>query len=335
MGLLSSTRQAENDEVEESVDEILDIAIVGGGPAGLVAALYGGRARVRTALFEAGLPGGQIVTASRVENFPGFPDGVDGAEIGDLLHRQAEKWGAEIHTISGVESIRQDLCGFVLSVDGKEFKSRTVILATGAIPKKLGVPGESEFTGHGVSWCATCDGPLYHDKVVAVVGGGDSAVQEALFLTRYAKHVHLVHRREELRATACLQERCFINDKITMEWPRVLEEIIGKDGRVCAVRTKSPEDGSEKIIDVDGVFIFVGVDPQSALVADLCELDKQGFVIVDRNGRTSCAGLYAAGDVTNYELKQVVTACARGAYAVNDALRFVEVEECAIPQPGH
>ena len=320
-------------DVEESVDEILDIAIVGGGPAGLTAALYGGRARVRTAIFEAGLPGGQIMTASHVENYPGFPEGVDGSELGDLMNRQAEKWGAEIHTISPVENIRQDSCGFVLTVDGKEVKSRTVILATGAIPKKLGIPGEAEFTGHGVSWCATCDAPLYHDKIVAVVGGGDSAAQEALFLTRYAKQVHLVHRRQELRATACIQERCFLNEKIIMEWPRVLKEVLGQEGKVFAVKVKSPEDGSEKTIPVDGVFIFVGVDPQSALVADLCELDEQGFVVVDRNGRTSLPGLYAAGDVTNYELKQVVTACARGAYAVNDALRFVEVGECAVPQP--
>ncbi len=261
--------------------DIVDIAIVGGGPAGLTAALYGARARARTVVFETGLPGGQIVSASWVENYPGFPDGISGDALADLMVRQAQKFGAEFRTLSPVEAIRPKGCDFVLTVNDQEVEARTVILATGAIPKKLGVPGEAEFSGRGVSWCATCDGPLYRDKVVAVVGGGDSATQEALFLTKFATEVHLVHRRDELRATPCIQEQCFLNPKITMHLSYVIEEILGEDGKVTGVRLRSKEDGSEKILPVDGVFMFVGIDAQSALIADLCELDEGGFVKVD------------------------------------------------------
>jgi thioredoxin reductase (NADPH) len=310
------------------VGDIIDIAIVGGGPAGLTAALYGARARAKVVVFESGLTGGQIVSASWVENYPGFPDGVSGQELADLMFRQAEKAGAEFRTISPVEAIRADGCDFVLTVNGEEVPARAVILATGAIPRKLGVPGEPEFTGKGVSWCATCDGPLYRDKVVAVIGGGDSATQEALYLAKIAREVHLIHRRDELRATQCLQEQCFLNPRITMHLSYVIDEIVGEGGKVSGLRLRSKEDGSEKLLPVDGVFEFVGIDAQSGLVAGLCELDALGFVKVDRNGLTSHAGLYAAGDVTDYELKQVVTACARGAFAVYHALHYLDTRVC-------
>jgi len=185
------------------------------------------------------------------------------------------------------------------------------------------VPGEAEFTGRGVSWCATCDGPLYRDKVVAVIGGGDSATQEALYLSKLATEVHLIHRREEFRATPCLQEQCFFNPKIIMHLSCVIDEIMGEGGKLTGLRLRSKEDDSVEILPVDGVFEYVGIDAQSALVADLCELDALGFVKVDRNGLTSRAGLYAAGDVSDYELKQVVTACARGAFAVYHAMHYL------------
>jgi thioredoxin reductase (NADPH) len=310
------------------VGDIIDIAIVGGGPAGLTAALYGARARAKTVVFEAGLPGGQIVSASWVENYPGFPTGISGQELADLMLQQAQTAGAEFRTISPVEAIRANECDYVLSVGKEQVDARAVILATGAIPRKLGIPGEPEFTGKGVSWCATCDGPLYRDKVVAVIGGGDSATQEALYLAKIAKEVHLIHRRDELRATQCLQDQCFFNPQITMHLSYVPEEIVGKGGRVSGVKLRSKEDGSEKILAVDGVFEFVGIDAQSALVAGLCDLDDQGFVKVDRNGLTSRVGLYAAGDVADYELKQVVTACARGAFAVYHALHYLGTRVC-------
>ncbi len=310
--------------------EIIDIAIVGGGPAGLTAALYGARARAKTVVFETGLPGGQIVSASWVENYPGFPTGIGGQELADLMVQQAQNAGAEFRNISPVEAIRANGCDYVLAVGKEEVAARAVILATGAIPRKLGIPGEPEFTGRGVSWCATCDGPLYRDKVVAVIGGGDSATQEALYLAKIVKEVHLVHRREELRATQCLQDQCFLNSQITMHLSYVPEEIVGEGGRVSGLKLRSKEDGSEKILAVDGVFEFVGIDAQSRLVTTLCDLDEQRFVIVDRNGLTSRAGLYAAGDVANYELKQVVTACARGALAVYHALNYLETRVCTI-----
>ena len=308
--------------------DVIDIAVVGGGPAGLTAAIYGARARAKTVIFETGLTGGQIVSASWVENYPGFPDGVTGQELGDLMFQQAQNAGAESRTISPVEAIRANGCDFVLTVGGEELDARCVILSTGAIPKKLGIPGEAEFTGRGVSWCATCDGPLYRDKVVAVIGGGDSATQEALYLAKIAKEVHLIHRRDEFRATECLSEQCFFNPQITMHLSHIPEEILGEGGKVSGIRLRSRVDGAETTVPVDGVFEFVGIDAQSALVKDLCELDDLGFVKVDRNGLTSHPGLYAAGDVADYELKQVVTACARGATAVYHAVHYLETRVC-------
>ena len=307
--------------------ETVDVAIVGGGPAGMTAALYGARARAKTVVFENGIPGGQIVSASWVENYPGFPNGISGSDLADLMLKQAQNAGAEFRTLSSVQAIRAKERDFVLTAGDVEVEARAIILATGAIPRRLGVPGEAEFTGRGVSWCATCDGPLYRDKVVAVIGGGDSATQEALYLAKIAQQVHLIHRREELRATQCLREECFLEPGITMHLSQVVEEILGDGGKVSGVRLRSPEDGGEEVLAVDGVFEFVGIDAQSDLVADLCELDKQGFVKVDRNGLSSRAGLYAAGDVTDYELKQVVTACARGAFAVYHALHYLDTRD--------
>lgn len=312
---------------EDEVAETIDIAIVGGGPAGLTAAIYGARAKTKTVVFETAFPGGQIVSASWVENYPGFPEGVSGQELGDLMAKQAENAGAEFHNLSPVEAIRRDGEGFLLTVGGEEIPARIVILATGAIPKRLGILGEADFTGRGVSWCATCDGPLYRGKTVAVIGGGDSATQEALYLAKIADHVHLIHRREELRATQCLQDECFFHPQITMHLAYNVSEVIGENGKVTGLRLLSKKDGSDNILAVDGVFEFVGVDAQSELVKDLCELDEGGFVKVDMNGVTSCPGLYAAGDVTQYELKQVITACARGAFSAFHAAHWLETRD--------
>jgi thioredoxin reductase (NADPH) len=289
----------------------------------MTAALYGARARAKTVVFETGVPGGQIVTASWVENYPGFLDGVSGQELGDLMFKQAEKAGAEFRTLAPVEAIRMKGQEFTLSAGKEEVGARTVILATGAIPRKLGIPGEAKFAGRGVSWCATCDGPLYRDKIVAVIGGGDSATQEALYLAKIAKEVHVIHRRDELRATQCLQEQCFLEPQIIMHLSQVVDEILGDDGKVNAVKLRSTEDGSKEMLPVEGVFEFVGIDAQNALVAELCELTDQGFVKVDRNGLTSRSGLYAAGDVADHDLNQVVTACAGGALAAYHAVQYL------------
>lgn len=305
--------------------ESIDVAIIGAGPGGLAAALYAARGRAKTVVFERGIPGGQIVTTDWVENYPGFPSGLSGAELGDLMTKQAEEYGAVIRSFSPIERVEVDDDGnFLLESEGEEFTARCVILATGAVPRKLGVPGEAEFTGRGVSWCATCDGALFKDKVVAVVGGGDAAVEEAMFLTKFASRVHLIHRRDELRATKCIQERCFANDRIEMHWSRTVAEIVGEDGRVTAVRLTSTAGEPEILLPLDGVFIFVGVHPVSELASGLCELDESGYIKTDHDGRTSLLGVFAAGDVTASELKQVITAAAKGASAAFEALRYVD-----------
>ena len=312
--------------------EHIDIAIVGGGPAGLAAALYAARGRAKTVVFERGIPGGQIVTTDWVENYPGFPNGVAGSELGDLMTQQAEVHGAIIRPFSPVESIQQDPTGhFLLVSEGEEYEADCVIVATGAVPRKLGIPGEAEFTGRGVSWCATCDGALYKEKIVAVVGGGDAAVEEAMFLTKFASRVHLIHRRDEFRATKCIQERCQVNPKVEEHLSRVPVEVIGEDGKVAAVRLQSTRDEPEEILPVQGVFIFVGVHPVSELVNDLVKLTDNGYITIDHDGRTSVPGLFAAGDVTDSELKQVITAAAKGASAAFEALRYIdEAAACAL-----
>ncbi|GAB4286707.1 MAG: thioredoxin-disulfide reductase [Coriobacteriia bacterium] len=310
--------------------EEIDIAVIGGGPAGLTAALYAARARAKTVVFESAMPGGQIVTTDWVENYPGFPEGISGAEIGDLMLRQAERFGAEFRTFAEVESIEPEGLDFVVTADGRPHLAKVVILATGAVPKKLGVPGEAEYTGRGVSWCATCDGALFRDKVVAVIGGGDAAVEEAMFLTKFARKVHLIHRRDELRATKCIQEQCFANEKIEIHWSRVVTAVRGEEGRVVGIDLAATNDEPDEHLPLDGIFEFVGVDAKSSLVAELCDLDDAGFVKADVNGLTSYPGIYAAGDVTSGDLKQVVTAAAQGASAAFEALRYLDQRLCSI-----
>jgi len=313
-------------------NEFIEIAIIGGGPAGLAAALYASRGRAKTVVFERGIPGGQIVTTDWVENYPGFPKGISGQDLGDLMTKQAEEFGAVIRSFAPVETITMRPDGhFTITSEGEQFDADSVILATGAVPRKLGVPGEAEFTGRGVSWCATCDGALFRDKVVAVVGGGDAAVEEALFLTKFASRVHLIHRRDELRATKCIQERCMANPKMEMHYSRVVTEIIGHEGKVSAVRLESTNGEPEETLPLDGVFIFVGVHPVNELAGELVTLADNGYITIDHDGRTSVPGLFAAGDVTDSELKQVITAAAKGASAAFEALRYIdETTSCSL-----
>lgn len=310
--------------------EHADIAVIGGGPAGLAAALYAARARTRTLVFESGLPGGQMVTTDWIENYPGFPEGLAGSKIGELMHAQAERHGAEFHTFASVEAIEPSGEGWLLTVDGEPVLAHAVILATGAVPRKLGIPGEALYTGRGVSWCATCDGALFRDKEVAVIGGGDAAAEEAQFLTKFASRVHIVHRRDELRATKCIAERCLAHEKVEAHWSRAPTEIVGEAGRVTAVRLASTAGEPEELLPVSAVFIFVGVEPKSGLVRDLVEFSEAGFVKADPLGATSAPGLFAAGDVTDFPLKQVVTAAAQGAAAGFEASRYVDSKVCTL-----
>lgn len=302
----------------------------------MTAALYGARARAKTVVFEAGLPGGQIITTDWVENYPGFPDGISGAELGDFMVRQAERFGAEIRGLKRVESLESHGADFVLATsDEEQVRARTAIVATGAVPKKLGAVGEEEFTGRGVSSCATCDGALFRGKEVAVVGGGDAALQEALFLTKFASQVHLIHRRDQLRGTECIQQDCFANEKIDLHWSRTVDEVVGENGKVVGVRLGSTKGEPEEFVPLEGIFVFVGVDPKSELVADMVELDEDGFIETDADGRTSSPGLYAVGDVTVSSLRQVVTAAGQGAKAAFDAMKQIDYRACRVRWEGY
>jgi len=312
------------------VSEIIDIAIIGGGPAGLTAALYGARARANTVVFETALPGGQIITTDWIENYPGMPEGLNGARIGELMHAHAEKFGAQFRTFAQVEELTDESGGFRIAADDETFLARTVILATGAVPRKLGIAGEAEYTGRGVSWCATCDGALYRGKTVAVVGGGDAALEEAMFLTKFAERVHLVHRRDEFRATKCIQERAFANDKIELHLGRVPVEVVGHMGKVAGLVLETAGGDPAETLEVQGVFEFVGVHPNSDLVKGLADLADGGWVMVDNSMGTSYQGLFAAGDVTNTPLKQVVTAAGQGATAAFEALRYLDSGVCPL-----
>lgn len=311
--------------------EQIDLAIIGGGPAGLTAAIYAGRARAKTVVFERGIPGGQITTTDMVENYPGFPQGISGQQLGDLMLAQAEEFGAEIKpfiSVTKIESEGQDF--LVTTSEDERYLAKSVIVATGAVPRKLHIPGEAEYTGRGVSWCATCDGALFRDKVVAVVGGGDAAIEEALFLTKFAARVHVIHRRDELRATKCIQEKCFANDKIELHWSRAVREIQGSDGKVRSVILASTKGEADVVLPLDGVFIFVGIDPVNELAIDVLDLDDAGYIKIDHDGRTSWPGIFAAGDVTDSELKQVITAAAKGASSAFEAVRYIDEKVCAI-----
>ncbi|OPX29742.1 MAG: thioredoxin-disulfide reductase [Candidatus Cloacimonas sp. 4484_143] len=299
-----------------------DVAIIGGGPAGLSAAIYAARGGLKTVLFEKALIGGQIVVTAEVENYPGFEQNVTGFDIIEKMQQQAERFGTDIK-LEEVKAIGlEGLCKIIETSNGT-YKVQSVIMATGAHPRKLAVPGEEKFTGRGVSYCATCDGALYRNKIVAVVGGGDSAVEEAIFLTKFAKKVYVIHRRNELRAVKIVQDRAFKNEKMEFVLDTVVQAIEGKDFvEKLVIFNKKTNNVSE--LEVDGVFIYVGIIPSSDLVESRVEFDPQGFIITDDSMHTELPGVYAAGDVTHKVLRQVVTACSDGATAAFAAEKWIE-----------
>ncbi|MDP8229740.1 MAG: thioredoxin-disulfide reductase [Candidatus Gorgyraea atricola] len=294
-----------------------DIVIIGGGPAGLTAALYTSRARLKTLLIESFSVPGQAIITDSIENYPGFIDGVNGFELVEKFKKQAQKFGTELRT-GNVKRIEKDSKGWRVEVEGKPISSFSVIVASGARPKKLGVAGEEKFQGKGVSYCATCDGALYKDKEVVLVGGGDTSIEEAIFLTKFVKKVKVVHRRDRLRATKILQERALSNKKIEFIWESNVVEILGDD-RVRGVRT---DKGSE--ISCEGVFIFVGYIPNTDFVKGLVKLDKPGYILADDDMKTSKNGIFACGDCRKKLLRQVITACGDGATAAFSAQHYVE-----------
>ncbi|MFZ5644369.1 MAG: thioredoxin-disulfide reductase [Bacillota bacterium] len=299
-----------------------DLAIIGGGPAGLAAGIYASRADLKTVLFEVAMPGGLAASTDIIENYPGFVDGIGGPELSMNMESQARRFGLEV-VYTGVEEIKKSESCFLIKTDDEEYRVISVIIASGAKPKFLKIKGEQEFHGRGVSYCATCDGALFRGKKLAVVGGGDSAVEEALFLTKFAEKVTIVHRRGELRATKYLQQKAMQNEKIDFSWHSVPVEIKGDD-LVKGILLKDVRSGDINELDIEGVFVYVGHTPSSDLIKDMVDLDEAGYIITDEEMRTKTPGLFAAGDVRKKSLRQVVTAVSDGAIAAVSAEKFIE-----------
>lgn len=305
------------------VEHHYDLAIIGAGPAGLTAGIYGGRGGLSVVILEKGLPGGQIAQTQEVENYPGFPDVVSGPELSQRMVQQAEKFGAKIvmEEVTGLKPKPKG--GFVVHGYDADYHAKTVIVATGANPRRLGVPGEDEFYGRGVSTCATCDGFFYRGKEVVVVGGGDAAVEEGTFLTKFADKVTIIHRRSELRANKEAQKRAFANPKMHWLWNTVVEEVLGEDGQVAGVRTRNVETNEESVLKTDGVFIYVGHVPNTDYLNGVVALNDHGYVDVMDEIFTDVEGIFAAGDVSDEVYRQLSTSVGAGTRAAMAAERWL------------
>jgi thioredoxin reductase (NADPH) len=302
-----------------------DIIIIGGGPAGYTAGIYAARAALKTLLIEGAGTVSQITMTDMIENYPGIPDGINGFDLMQLFKKQALKFGLEIlsQDVTEVKKDSSDSVRWEVTAGDKVYKALSIIAATGAMWRSLGVPGEAEFVGKGVSYCATCDGPFYRNRDVIVVGGGDTAIQEALFLTHFANKVTVIHRRDRLRAAGVLQKRAFAEKKIEFILNATIEQINGSDF-VTGARVKNVATGNISEISADGAFIFVGRLPYTEIFQGLVEMDKTGFIITDENLRTSAPGLFAAGDCRSKHFRQVVTAAGDGANAVHSAEYYID-----------
>jgi thioredoxin reductase (NADPH) len=302
-----------------------DLVIIGGGPAGLTAGIYAGRARLCALLIEKLIHGGQMMTTDLVENYPGFPEGISGPDLSDRMRQQAERFGLKIVTGEVLELIPGTLAepAHTLVLEDRRLTTGAVIIATGAQYRRLGVPGEAELTGKGVSFCATCDGALYRDQEIAMVGGGDSALSEILFLTRFAKKIHLIHRRDALRGAKYLQEQILSHDKVEVHWNSVVEEFLGSQG-LEAIRLKDVKTGEQHDLPVTGCFIAIGIAPNTQWLNDLLALDEWGFVFTNPEMATQIPGVFAAGDVRSKNLWQIATAVGEGAIAAYAVEQYLD-----------
>jgi thioredoxin reductase (NADPH) len=299
-----------------------DLLIAGGGPAGLTAGLYAGRAMLKTLLLEKMILGGQAASTFLIENYPGFPDGIPGPELSQAMEKQAKNFGLVIEN-GEIDALRPAGKLWEIEAGGRTIRSKAVIIATGVEPNKLGVPGEEELRGRGVSYCATCDGPFFRDQEIAVVGGGDSAVEEAIYLTRFAGKVYLIHRRNALRAEKILQDRAFKNSKIEILWDTVVTKVAGQNG-VDGLEIRNVKTQAARELKVGGVFFYVGWLPLTGFLKGIALLDPAGYVLTDLNMATSVPGLFAAGDVRQKTLRQVATAVGDGAVAAVSAEKYIE-----------
>jgi len=303
-------------------DSLYDVIIIGSGPAGLTAAIYTSRAKLETLVIGGTTWGGQLMLTSEVENFPGFPDGILGLELMSKMRMQAERFGAKV-LFEDVTSVDFSSRPFKIGVGDKSFEAKAVIIATGASAKMLGLAAEYNLVGRGVSYCATCDAPFFRDKKAVVVGGGDTAMDEALTLAKYAREVTIVHRRDKLRASKILQERVFANKKISFVWNSVVEDILGKE-RVEGVKLKNAKTGEVSMFPTDAVFVAIGHKPNTDLFKGQIDLDEKGYVIVHEETKTSVEGVFAAGDVQDPKYKQAVTSAGSGCKAAFDAEEYLQ-----------
>jgi thioredoxin reductase (NADPH) len=309
------------------VTEVRNVIVIGSGPSGYTAALYAARAELKPLVFEGSVTaGGALMQTTDVENFPGFPDGIMGPELMDSLRKQAERFGAELLS-DDVTAVDLTANPKVVKTDSETYLAKAVIIATGSRYKELGVPGEKDLGGHGVSWCATCDGFFFRGHDIAVIGGGDSAMEEAMFLTRFGKSVTVVHRRDTLRASKIMQDRAFANPKIDFLWDSEVAEVLGPD-RVTGLRIRSTKDGTEHELPVTGVFVAVGHHPRSELFDGQLATDPDGYLLVDQpSTRTAIEGVFACGDVVDRTYRQAVTAAGTGCAAALDAERWLAIKE--------
>jgi thioredoxin reductase (NADPH) len=303
--------------------DLHELVIVGSGPAGLTAAVYAGRANLQPIVIEGIGAGGQLMLTTDVENYPGFPDGILGPELMMKFREQAERFGAEFVTADADRVDLTEGAPFGVWVGEREFRARSMIITTGASARMLGLAAEQRLLGHGVSTCATCDGFFFREKPIAVVGGGDSAIEEAIFLTKFATTVTLVHRRDELRASKIMQDRALANPKIEFKWNSEVSEVVG-EGSVDAIRLRDTVTGEESELEVQGLFVAIGHDPNTALFRDQLDLDENGYIVTSPNStRTSVEGVFAAGDVQDHVFRQAITAAGSGCMAAMEAERWL------------
>jgi len=299
-----------------------DIVIVGGGPGGLTAGLYSARANRKVALIEKLMPGGQIANTEEVEDYPGF-DHISGAELALKMTEHAKRFGLEIVSDEVVEVYTDDKRRMVVTAGGDNYRAKAIILCTGGSPSRLNIPGETEFSGKGVSYCAICDGAFFKNQIIAVAGGGDAAIEEGMFLTKFGAKVHIIHRRNELRAQKIIQKRAFNNPKMEFIWDTVIESING-DSRVRSLSLRNLKTGQKSILDVGAIFVFVGFVPNSNLTRELLEKDKNGYIITDARMETSIKGVFACGDVRSQLVRQITNAVGDGTTAAMAAEKYIE-----------
>ena len=298
-----------------------EVIVIGGGPGGLTAGLYTSRAGLKSLLLERGLVGGQMMNATLIENYPGFPGGISGAELGSLMHQQAVKYGLEVLTAEVTELGQGE--SYTVSTTEGSFEAATLIIAAGSEYRKLGVAGEERLAGHGVSYCATCDGFLFRDLEVAVVGGGDTAITDALELSRQAKRVYIIHRRDQLRAGQVLQERAFAHPKLEFIWDTVVEEVLGEK-LLSGLKLRNVKTGQQSTLKVGGVFVAIGLIPNSRGFFNILELDDAGYIVTDETMATSAPGIFAAGDIRRNSPRQIAAAVGDGVTAAMSAFKYLQ-----------